>query len=177
VGWHFENWDLQLERHAGNLSGRFTRSVPALTEPLSVKGTVGGQTIEQQGQQCYSMTLENAARQNRSATQLKAVNVVIVRTESRLRAWAVAGSLNSMSHEVDPSQLRLNEDGSIDGKVVVIFRDDQYLHLNEDTETAVAATYEIKATLSNDKIEGRYTGLFGHSWSREGKIKESMASQ
>jgi hypothetical protein len=71
---------------------------------------------------------------------------------------------------VDPSNLTIGEEGKLNGEVIVIFRDDPYFHLNQEAKTSVAGTYEINATIKDGRIEGRYSGTFGHMWSRRGKV-------
>jgi hypothetical protein len=96
--------------------------------------------------------------------------VVVVKNKQGIRSWALAGKINSMAHEVDPSNLTIDKDGKLNGEVIVIFRDDPYFHLNQDAKTSVAGTYEINAVVKDGKIEGTHSGTFGHAWSRQGKI-------
>jgi hypothetical protein len=170
LGWHFEHWRLKLDRDGQKLNGAFVRSVPAIETPLGVSGDVSGSVFDVEEGWCYAVTLDAAATQVRRSQERRAVTVVVVSGRQGVRAWAAAGRINGMVHEVDPSKLTIGDGGAITGTVTVIFRDDPYFHLNEKDETSVAGTYQINAIIKDSAIRGTYSGTFGHAWSREGTI-------
>ncbi|MFP4057062.1 MAG: PQQ-binding-like beta-propeller repeat protein [Candidatus Brocadiia bacterium] len=170
MGWHFEHWRLALDRDGEVFSGTFTRSIPAVAEPLEVEGAVGGEAFEVEGGRCYAMTLEAAATQLHRSPERRTLTVVVVKGKGGVRGWAVAGRVNTMAHEVDPSRLAIGDEERLTGEVTVIFRDDAYFHLNPEAKTSVAATYRIDAAVKDGKIEGRHRGTLGHAWRREGKL-------
>jgi outer membrane protein assembly factor BamB len=168
MGWHFENWTLDIERDGDGFAGTYTRAVPAIESPTEVSGEIpNGSAIEVDGGRCYVLWLDKAVPKE---GQRRAVGIAVVKTGDGLRGWAMAGKVNSIAHEIDPSGLTI-EDGRITGDVTVLFRDDAYFHLNADEETTVAGTYTIDAAVTGDrKIKGTFGGTFGHAWSREGRV-------
>ncbi len=172
MGWHFEMWNLDLARKAGRFSGVFTRSIPAVKNPLPVQGDVTGKTFSTETGQCFELRLAQAAAQFHRSDDLRPVTIICMRKKNGdIRAWAVAGKVNSMAHEVDPGKLSIYISGAVRGSVTCLFRDDPYLHLNHASKTSVAGTYTFDASIQNDgTITGSYKGTFGHAWERKGTI-------
>ncbi|MGC9455671.1 MAG: PQQ-binding-like beta-propeller repeat protein [Phycisphaerae bacterium] len=174
MGWHFENWSLDMRRDGDEFHGTYTRSIPAIEEPVEVSGEIpNGSATDVEDATCYVLWLDTAVPKGQSRN---AVGIAVIRSGQSVRGWAMAGRVNAIAHEVDPSGLTIGDDGSIRGEVTVIFRDDSYFHLNPRDETSVAATYKIQAAVTDDgKIEGSFTGTFGHAWQRQGTVSGQMA--
>jgi hypothetical protein len=84
----------------------------------------------------------------------------------------MAGRINGMAHEADPSKLTIR-DGRVSGKVTVLFRDDPYFHLNADEWTGVAATYDVDTKVRSNAVTGKHSGRMGHAWQKELKLRAS----
>ncbi len=177
MGWHFENWTLAIQPDGDRWRGRYTRSVPAVDEPLAVGGAVTGRAFDSSRGPCVVLNLAEAGNQLWRSSTKQTVTVVIVRGQGTARGWAMAGRINGMAHEADPAGLTFGPDGQVDGKVTVIFRDDTYFHLNRERKTSVAATYEIRAKVSDGKVAGEYSGTFGRSWQRSGELTGSVSTE
>lgn len=169
MGWHFEHWKLELARTGETFDGTYTRSVPAVRKPVSVKGAVEGKSFDYNGSRCHELRLDAGATQLKGGDP-QAVTVAVVIGGKGRRGWAAAGKVNGIAHEVDPSKLTIGNDGKVTGKLTIIFRNDSYFHMNQDAQTAVAATYEIDAALKDGKITGTHSGTVGLEWSRSGKM-------
>ncbi len=170
LGWQFENWSLNVRSDGDRWEGTYTRSVPAVSNPLKLSGAVTGKVFDAKQGDCVVLNLAEAGTQLQRSNAKQTVTVVIVRTKDGTRAWAVAGRINGMAHEADVSGLAFGADGSIRGKVTVLLRDDPYFHLNQDDNTSVAATYDLTVRLKDAGVEGTYSGTYGHAWQKTGPV-------
>jgi outer membrane protein assembly factor BamB len=168
MGWHFEYWTFE----DGEDGLRAVRSLPAVNDPLKVSGKVSGRTFEGKDGQVYVLKLHEAATQLQRSDRKQTVTVVVIDGEKGRRAWAMAGRINGMAHEADPSKLTIR-DGRVSGKVTVLFRDDPYFHLNADEWTGVAATYDVDTKVRSNAVTGKHSGRMGHAWQKELKLRAS----
>lgn len=89
--------------------------------------------------------------------------------DHRLRATATAERMNKAVHEVDPSEVTI-DDNRIYGDLTVILHGDKWKTPNPHTDGAMAAQFHIDARLHKGKIAGSHEGRLGTSWSRLGKV-------
>ncbi len=170
MGWHYEQWTLDLARDGDTLAGTFTRAVPAVDDPVAVAGKIGGKVARTEAGETLVLEMDGAATQLQRNRDTVPLTVALVRTGEGLRGWACAGKVNGVTHEVAPSGLVL-EKGRLAGTLTVLFRNDRYFYLNAEAKTAVAATYEVDATVADGAVTGTFSGTVGEAWSHTGRAR------
>jgi hypothetical protein len=180
LGWHKERWRFDLEREGDAFRGTYTRGVPPLARPVRVGGAIDGKYVPARGGvRRFDIYLREAGDNKGLAKGEAKQGVCIVlrcRGDEVLNAWAYAGRINVVAHEVDPSGLKVEGD-RVSGTATVIFHDDQYYSLNFERGTALAAEYVIDCRAEGAKTVGSHSGTVGVEWSRSGVAAGELAAE
>lgn len=191
-GTHKAPIQLKLQRDGDKITGTWSRTIPALAEVKSSKGTLLGQTNTTRGYPTPWLKDRpwTPAGKNPPGAMTLAIGLdaaITLRDSSAglnllldhdgktfTRAGANAFRYSQSWHEVDASQLTL-KDNRITGKINVIINKDVYL-LDRDTGgPCTAGVITIVATINNaSTITGTYEATWGDKLEISGKAAGSL---
>lgn len=173
VNEHLETWTLDLERSGHAVSGSCQRRIPALPQPMAVRGRIEGEAQALPDKRTrFSFRLSQAAMQRDGG--LADIDVYVERLpDGTLLAHAAGGRVNQAAFEVDPTDLTIT-DGSIRGPLMVIIHSDRHGSARPDLATALACTYEVEVQISTKDgrvvLDGTYSGRMGVAYERAVKV-------
>jgi hypothetical protein len=200
LGYQYEPWQLDLAREGDRFAGTYTRRVPALREPLAVRGEVVGPIVENgDGTRyfnCYLVSGAASVRDLREGRARAGFSIIVsCRGDEVTGAASVAGRMNQASHEVQIDEITVRGN-SLKGRFTVIVHDDFWgdMHIESARSEcrtvgrgpALAMRYTVETTgqrVRNKDGEwktehkGTYSGTIGVEWRRSDALSGTLTPE
>lgn len=176
IGWHNENWALELERDGTQLTGKAVRSVPGLDSVTKLAGNLFAHQYHElpDGGVLYQVGLAQGIVDRHGERQDMYLGLT-VEDGKIVHAFGAAGRIGGNIHEADTAGL-VFEEGKLSGTVTLLLHRDRYSELTPGNY-AMIAEYEIAGKLTSTELSGTYKARAGIPYEREISISGTVEEE
>ncbi|TVR48559.1 MAG: hypothetical protein EA402_00515 [Planctomycetota bacterium] len=193
---------VDIQRDGDAITGTWNRMIPASPNQPDTSGAIQGEAAMEQrgyptgwlehqpwtpigdnpaGTTTWAMYLHSAIPH--ASGETRAASILFDWDGERVtRAVMGAFNFNQAWHEVDPKDLRITEDGRIEGSFTVIVQSDRWVTpggidaLDQDSNpNGMAGTITIEGTFEGNELRGRHSSSWGMPLEMRGDIRGTVA--